>query len=129
MEVPAIMIDDKLDQMLQEFEGQLQFQGLTLERFFQITNSTRADWKAKQQDRAEMTVKQDLVLEAIVKAENIEADQESMDKQMQEIATTYGKTLQEIKNTFSTDENLRFFEYNVKMLKAIELINDSAVIK
>ena len=129
MDVPAIMIDDKLDQMLQEFAGQLQYQGLTLERFFQITNSTRADWKAKQQDRAEMTVKQDLVLEAIVKAENIEADQESMDKQMQDIATTYGKTLQEIKNTFATDENLRFFEYNVKMLKAIDLINENAVIK
>jgi trigger factor len=129
MDVPAAMIDDKLDQMLQDFEAQLQYQGLTLERFFQLTNSTRADWKAQQKDRAEMAVKQDLVLEAIVKAENIEADEADMDKQMQEIADSYGKTLQEIKNTFSSNEQLQFFSYNVKMLKAIEFINANAVIK
>lgn len=129
MEVPAIMIDNKLDQMLADFESQLQYQGLTLEKFFQLTNSTRADWKAKQQDRAETAVKQDLVLEAIVKAEGIQAEEADMDKQMQEIADTYGKTLQEIKNTFSGNDQLRFFEYNVKMLKAIEFINTNAVIK
>jgi trigger factor len=129
MDVPAAMIDDKLDQMLQDFEAQLQYQGLTLERFFQLTNSTRADWKAQQKDRAEMAVKQDLVLEAIVEAENIEADEADMDKQMQEIADSYGKTLQEIKNTFSSNEQLQFFSYNVKMLKAIEFINSNAVIK
>lgn len=129
MEVPAIMIDNKLDQMLADFENQLQYQGLTLERFFQLTNSTRAYWKAKQQDRAETAVKQDLVLEAIVKAENIQAEEADLDKQMQEIADTYGKTLQEIKSTFSSNDQLRFFEYNVKMLKAIEFINTNAVIK
>lgn len=129
IDVPAVMIDDKLDQMLADFEGQLQYQGLTLDRFFQLTNSTRADWKAKQKDRAEMTVKQDLVLEAIVKAEDIQAEEADIDKQMQEVADAYGKTLQEIKNTFATNEQLRFFEYNVKMLKAIEFINTNAVIK
>ena len=81
MDVPSIMIDDRLDQMLQEFEGQLQYQGLTLERFFQLTKSTRAEWRAAQQDRAEEAVKQDLVLEAIVKAEDIQAEQEDLDKQ------------------------------------------------
>lgn len=129
MDVPAIMIDDRLDQMLQEFEGQLQYQGLTLERFFQLTKSTRAEWRAAQQDRAEEAVKQDLVLEAIVKAENIQADQEDLDKQMQEIADSYNKPLEEVKATFADNGRLQFFEYNIKMLKAIELINENAVIK
>ncbi len=129
MDVPAIMIDDRLDQMLQEFEGQLQYQGLTLERFFQLTKSTRAEWRAAQQDRAEEAVKQDLVLEAIVKAENIQADQEDLDKQMQEIAESYNKPLEEVKATFADNGRLQFFEYNIKMLKAIELINENAVIK
>lgn len=128
MDVPSIMIDDRLDQMLQEFEGQLQYQGLTLERFFQLTKSTRAEWRAAQQDRAEEAVKQDLVLEAIVKAEDIQADEADIDKQMQEIADSYGKPLAEIKATFANNDRLKFFEYNVKMLKAIELINTSAVI-
>lgn len=129
MDVPSIMIDDRLDQMLQEFEGQLQYQGLTLERFFQLTKSTRAEWRAAQQDRAEEAVKQDLVLEAIVKAENIQADQEDLDKQMQEIADSYNKPLEEVKATFADNGRLQFFEYNIKMLKAIELINENAVIK
>lgn len=128
MDIPAIMIDDRLDQMLQEFEGQLQYQGLTLERFFQLTKSTRAEWRAAQQDRAEAAVKQDLVLEAIVKAEDIQAEEADIDKQMQEIADSYGKPLAEIKATFANNDRLKFFEYNVKMLKAIELINSSAVI-
>ena len=129
MDVPSIMIDDRLDQMLQEFEGQLQYQGLTLERFFQLTKSTRAEWRAAQQDRAEEAVKQDLVLEAIVKAEDIQAEQEDLDKQMQEIADSYNKPLEEVKATFADNGRLQFFEYNIKMLKAIELINENAVIK
>lgn len=129
MDIPSIMIDDRLDNMLQEFEGQLQYQGLTLERFFQLTKSTRAEWRAAQQDRAEEAVKQDLVLEAIVKAENIQADEADLEKQMQEIADSYHKTLEEIKATFARTEQLQYFEYNIKMLKAIELINESAVIK
>ena len=129
MDVPSIMIDDRLDQMLQEFEGQLQYQGLTLERFFQLTKSTRAEWRAAQQDRAEEAVKQDLVLEAIVKAEDIQAEQEDLDKQMQEIADSYNKPLEEVKATFADNGRLKFFEYNIKMLKAIELINENAVIK
>ena len=129
MDVPSIMIDDRLDQMLQEFEGELQYQGLTLERFFQLTKSTRAEWRAAQQDRAEEAVKQDLVLEAIVKAEDIQAEQEDLDKQMQEIADSYNKPLEEVKATFADNGRLQFFEYNIKMLKAIELINENAVIK
>ena len=129
MDVPSIMIDDRLDQMLQEFEGQLQYQGLTLERFFQLTKSTRAEWRAAQQDRAEEAVKQDLVLEAIVKAEDIQAEQEDLDKQMQEIADSYNKPLEEVKATFADNGRLQFFEYNIKMLKAIELIKENAVIK
>ena len=129
MDVPSIMIDDRLDQMLQEFEGQLQYQGLTLERFFQLTKSTRAEWRAAQQDRAEEAVKQELVLEAIVKAEDIQAEQEDLDKQMQEIADSYNKPLEEVKATFADNGRLQFFEYNIKMLKAIELINENAVIK
>ena len=129
MDVPSIMIDDRLDQMLQEFEGQLQYQGLTLERFFQLTISTRAEWRGAQQDRAEEAVKQDLVLEAIVKAEDIQAEQEDLDKQMQEIADSYNKPLEEVKATFADNGRLQFFEYNIKMLKAIELINENAVIK
>ena len=129
MDVPSIMIDDRLDQMLQEFEGQLQYQGLTLERFFQLTKSTRAEWRAAQQDRAEEAVKQDLVLEAIVKAEDIQAEQEDLDKQMQEIADSYNKPLEEVKAIFADNGRLQFFEYNIKMLKAIELINENAVIK
>ncbi len=129
MDVPSIMIDDRLDQMLQEFEGQLQYQGLTLERFCQLTKSTRAEWRAAQQDRAEEAVKQDLVLEAIVKAEDIQAEQEDLDKQMQEIADSYNKPLEEVKATFADNGRLQFFEYNIKMLKAIELINENAVIK
>ena len=129
MDVPSIMIDDRLDQMLQEFEGQLQYQGLTLERFFQLTKSTRAEWRAAQQDRAEEAVKQDLVLEAIVKAEDIQAEQEDLDKQMQEIADSYNKPLEEVKATFADNGRLQFFEYNINMLKAIELINENAVIK
>ncbi len=129
MDVPSIMIDDRLDQMLQEFEGQLLYQGLTLERFFQLTKSTRAEWRAAQQDRAEEAVKQDLVLEAIVKAEDIQAEQEDLDKQMQEIADSYNKPLEEVKATFADNGRLQFFEYNIKMLKAIELINENAVIK
>lgn len=129
VDIPAAMVDDKLDQMLDEFSQQLAQQGLDLAKFFQLTKSTRVEWKAAQKERAEFSVKQDLVLEAIVKAEGIEADQADIDKQMEELALAYGRPVEDIKKTFATDESLKFFNYNVKMLKAIEVITESAVIK
>lgn len=129
VDIPAAMVDDKLDQMLDEFSQQLAQQGLDLAKFFQLTKSTRVEWKAAQKERAEFSVKQDLVLEAIVKAEGIEADQADIDKQMEELALAYGRPVEDIKKAFATDESLKFFNYNVKMLKAIEVITESAVIK
>ncbi len=129
VDIPAAMVDDKLDQMLEEFSQQLAQQGLDLAKFFQLTKSTRVEWKAAQKERAEFAVKQDLVLEAIVKVEGIEADQADIDKQMEELAMAYGRPVEDIKKAFATDESLKFFNYNVKMLKAIEVITESAVIK
>ena len=80
MDVPEVMIENKLEQMLQDFEMRMRYQGLPLEQYLQFTNQTLDSLKDNFRSDAEFQVKLGLVLEQIVKAENIEATEEELEE-------------------------------------------------
>ena len=81
MDVPEVMIENKLEQMLQDFEMRMRYQGLPLEQYLQFTNQTLDSLKDNFRSDAEFQVKLGLVLEQIVKAENIEATEEELEEE------------------------------------------------
>ncbi len=129
MDIPAVMIENRIDQLVEEFSNNLRYQGLSLDQFFQFAKTDMAGLREQNRKRAEFAVKQDLVLEAIVKAEGIKATEEDIEKQLADIAEAYNKEADELRETFNRPENLEFFSYNIKMMKAVDFINDNAVIK
>ena len=89
VEIPTVMIEKEIDKMVQNLEQRLQYQGLTLEQYFQFTGSDAEKMREYMKENAERKVKTDLVLEAIEKAENIEATEEEIRAKAEEVAKMY----------------------------------------
>lgn len=97
MDIPEVMIENELDRMVKEFEQRLQAQGITTEMYFQITGSDEDEFREQMKDDAEKRIRANLTLEAIAKAENIEASDEDVDKELKEMAETYKQSVDDIK--------------------------------
>ncbi|MGN0026952.1 MAG: trigger factor [Clostridium sp.] len=89
IEVPAVMIEKEIDVMVKNLEQRLQYQGLNLEQYFQFTGTDEAKMRDYMKENAEVKVKTDLVLEAIEKAENIDATEEELKEKAEEVAKMY----------------------------------------
>ena len=89
VEIPAVMIEKEIDVMVQNLEQRLQYQGLNLEQYFQFTGTDEAKMRDYMKENAEVKVKTDLVLEAIQKAENIDATEEELKEKAEEVAKMY----------------------------------------
>lgn len=83
MDIPEVMVENELDQMLQEFEQRLQMQGMTLEMYTQFAGQDEAALKEQMKDDAGKRVKTSLTLEAIAKAENVEATEEEVKEELE----------------------------------------------
>ncbi|GAB6169432.1 trigger factor [Clostridium carnis] len=89
VELPAIMVEKEIDSMVKNLEQRLQYQGLTLEQYFQFTGTDAAKMRDYMKENAERKVKTDLVLEAVEKAENIEVTEEELKAKAEEVAKMY----------------------------------------
>lgn len=89
VEIPSVMIEKEIDKMVKNLEQRLQYQGLTLEQYFQFTGTDADKMREYMTENAERKVKTDLVLEAIEKAQNIEATEEELKEKASEVAKMY----------------------------------------
>lgn len=89
VEIPSVMIEKEIDKMVKNLEQRLQYQGLTLEQYFQFTGTDADKMREYMTENAERKVKTDLVLEAIEKAQNIEATEEELKDKASEVAKMY----------------------------------------
>ena len=89
MDIPEIMVEKEIDMMVRDLENRLRQQGLSLEQYMQFTGNTEEKMRSYMKENADKKVKADLVLEAIAKAENIEATDEEIKEKANEIAKIY----------------------------------------
>lgn len=89
MDIPEIMVEKEIDMMVRDLENRLRQQGLSLEQYMQFTGNTEEKMRSYMKENADKKVKADLVLEAIAKAENIEATEEEIKEKANEIAKIY----------------------------------------
>ena len=102
VDVPAVMVEQEMQQMLQEIMGNLQQQGLDFDTFKAITGKTTEDIKEEISEQAESRVKLNLVLAEIVKEEKLEISEEEMNEEIENIANYYGKEVEEVKSVLAT---------------------------
>lgn len=90
VEIPSVMIDKEIDNMLKDLEMRLKYQGLDLQTYYQYTNNTEEKVREYMKETADKRVKTDLVVEEIAKKENIDATEEELLERATEMAKQYG---------------------------------------
>lgn len=121
VEIPAVMIENEVDNLYRDFTNRMQQSGFTAEQYFTATGQTEADLKATMRPDAQRRVKGSLVLDAVIKAENIEISDEDVEKEYTEMSTLYNMDVEQIKKLLPA-ENIKD---DLAQQKALELIKSS----
>ena len=123
VEIPAGMVELETENMLRDVEQRLSYQGLKLEQYLQMMGRTMEEMQKEYEPQAVEAIKSRLALEAIIKAEKIEATAEEIDSKIKEMAENYGKKEEEIRE----NENLRnYIKEGIESEKAIEVLVSNA---
>ena len=119
VEIPSGMIETELDNMTRDIETRLQYQGMKLDSYLKMIGKTMEEFRKEGEEQAKTSVKNRLVLEAIVKAEDIKADEDEINTKVTEMAEAYGKKPEELKQNEQFMNYINEFIQNEKVVKFI----------
>ncbi len=125
MEIPELMLETQQRQMVDEFAQRLQMQGLSLDQYFQFTGLTHETMMDQVKPQAEQRIKSRLVLEAIVKAENLTASEEDYEGEIAKMAEQYKMEADKVKEMFAEEGKKQIME-DICVNKAVEFIVSNA---
>ncbi len=120
-EIPDAMIDRQEEQSLRKLEYNLMYQGIKLDDYLKYIGSTREDYKKNFEEDARNTVLQQLIVEKIIKLENITASQEEIDAKIEEQAKSVGKEAAEYKKTMDPRQ-IEYIDGDIKVTKLFEFL-------
>lgn len=123
IDIPNAMIETEIDRMMQEYDQNLQMQGLNLDLFYQFSGQDEAALRAQMKEDAESRVRVALVLEAIGEAEKIEATEEDINAELEKMTEQFKMDADQIKSILGGTSVL---EHDVKIRKTVEFLVDNA---
>ncbi len=127
VEIPSGMVETEVDRMLNDFKQRLSYQGLQLEQYLKMLGKTEEEIRKEYEPQAIEGIKSRLAIEAVIKAEKIEAKDEEIEDKMKEMAKNYGKENDE---EFLKNENVRnYIKEGLESEKAIDFLIKNAKIK
>ena len=122
VDVPEEIIDYEVHRMIHQWEEQLKSQGLTLDQYMEFTGTTHEDMHKQMEPEALRRVKYRYMLEAVSEAEKIEVTDEEVEKDIEEMATNYGISKEELVDAFGGKEVLA---YDSKMRKTLKFLEEN----
>lgn len=128
MDIPEPMVDTQTRQMMQEFAQRIQSQGLSLEQYMQFTGLTPQKMIEELKPQALKRIQSRLVLEAVVAAENIEATEEEVQKEIENMASMYQMEADKLKDLMGEEEKKQI-SLDVAVQKAVDLVVEASVEK
>lgn len=128
IDVPESMIESQVDTFIREFDYRLNVQGLSLDKYLKYSNLKIEQIREQYKEDAIKAVKKDLILEAIVKAEDIKLSENELDAEIQRLAEAYNQEPEKIKEILERQGQLSAIEHSLKAEKALELVVDHAKI-
>ena len=126
MDIPEAMIEFQVRQMADDFARRIQQQGLTVEQYFQFTGMTAEKMMEEMRPQAEKSIKTRMVLEAIVKAENIEVSDERVEEELTKMAEAYQMEVEKLKEFMGENEKKQIKE-DLAVQEAITLLVNESV--
>ncbi len=126
VEIPNGMVELELDNMQEDMNRRLSYQGISFEQYLQMLGKTVADFRKESVEPAKDSIKMRLVLEAVYNDAKIEATDAEVEEKIKELAKSYGRKEEELKEN---EELVNSVKANIKSEKGIALIVDNAKIK
>ena len=128
VEIPEAMIERQIDSMMRDFEYRLMGNGMKLDDFLKYTGQDMKAFRENYRGQAEKSVKAHLVLEAIEKAEGIDATDEQVDAIIAQFAPQAGKSVEELKATF-TEADIEYFKADAIRDNCVKFLCDNAQVE
>ena len=125
IDIPEAMIEDQIDSMLRDMEMRMMYQGMKLDDYFKYTGQTREQVREAYKPTAEERVRTQLVIEAVMKAEDIKATDEEVDAEIAKYAEQNKKTLEEFKEML-TDADRNYFSEIASLQKTVNFLKENA---
>lgn len=123
IDVPEAMIEYERDRLVENYDGQLMSNGMSLNQYIKMMGTTMEEFKETLRDEAIRVIKNELILEAIIRQESIEVNEEDIDKYAEKTGKLYGMTAEEMKSALPADS----LEAGARMDKAAQVVYDAAV--
>ncbi len=124
--VPAVMVEDRISQMVEEMKMSLESRKMTMDMYMQYTGLDMDKIRENQRPVAEENVKTDLVLDAIAKAEGLQVDMADVDAEISAISAQHGASVDEVKKIIKSNGTMGLLLANIVRRKAARVIIDSA---
>lgn len=121
-EIPDAMIQDDVTTQLNQYLGNMQRQGIDPQTFYKLTNTNEQQLRSQFAVNAAERIKTNLVLEAIVKKEDLKATKEEIDEEIKNLASDYNMDEKTVRNTLSDD----MLTHDITVRKAMDLVTDNA---
>ena len=125
MDIPEKMIEAQSQQMVEEFAQNIAMQGISFDQYMQFTGTTVDQLTEQVKPQAEARVQSSLVLEAIVKAEKIEASDEEFDEEIKRMAERYQMEAGKV-NELLSDDDKKNIRADICARKAAKLVVEKA---
>lgn len=126
VDIPQAMVERQLNHMMRDMEYRLSYQGIKMDDFLKYTGQTIEQMRSQYADQALAQTKSDLVLEAIVVAEGIEADEAEVEVEIENLAKGINKTVEEAK-AMLTPGDMRSIKIDLAKQKAVAFLLENAV--
>ncbi|MNM80421.1 Trigger factor [compost metagenome] len=126
VEIPEAMVEGEVQNMVRDFDNRLRSQGMNLEMFLSFSGQTVDDLKGQMKDDAQKRVRNNLVLEQVAKAEKIEATEEEIQKELEDMANAYKRTTDEIRNILAANGSLNSLNEDVTIRKTVQFLVENS---
>lgn len=127
IEIPDAMLETQAESLVNEFAQNLQMQGMNIDMYLQYTGLQKDQLVEQFKPQAKTRIQNSLVLEAVAKAENIEASDEDLEAEYGKMAAQYNMPVDNIKKVFGESEQYKDdMKKDIALRKAAELIAANA---
>ena len=128
VEMPPVLIERQIDRMLGDMEQYMRFQGLSLEKFCEMSGKTMDELRAEKQEEAAKRAKANLTLEALIKKEGIGVEDSEVDEKVAAIAAEHDTEPERVREIFEKQGRIPVMREEIRMRKVIDLLVSEAQI-
>ncbi|MHA7962508.1 trigger factor [Paenibacillus sp. CAU 1782] len=126
VEIPESMVVTETDYLLKDFENRLRAQGMNLDLYYQFSGQSEDVLRDQMRSDAEKRVRNNLVLEAIAKAEGFEASEEDLNEELEKLSKQYNRPVQELQEIFEKNGNIANLKEDVLLRKTIKFLLENS---